>query len=163
MRHWLIKTEPDVYSFADLMAEIDRTTAWHGVRNYQARNLMREMRVGDRVLVYHSRAEPPHLVGLAVVVREAYPDASAWDPRSPYFDSGCSPAEPRWAMVDVRAEEALPATVSLAELKANARLAAMKVVQKGQRLSVQPVTAEEFAEVLRMAREKAEPPRPPAT
>jgi predicted RNA-binding protein with PUA-like domain len=155
VRCWLMKSEPDVYSFADLLAEPAGWTPWHGVRNYQARNLMREMRVGDRVLFYHSRAEPPHVAGLARVVREAYPDPSAWDPASPYFDPGAGPEAPRWEMVDVAAEAPLPAPVTLGELKANPRLAGMKVVQKGQRLSVQPVTAEEFAEVLRMAAAKA--------
>ncbi len=155
MRHWLVKSEPSVFSFDDLMREPDRTTRWHGVRNYQARNLMREMRVGDAVLYYHSACEPPHLAGVARVAREAYPDDSAWDPRSEYHDPGSTPERPRWFMVDVQGERALPATVTLAELKANPRLTAMKVVQKGQRLSVQPVTAEEYAEVVRMAAAKA--------
>jgi predicted RNA-binding protein with PUA-like domain len=158
MRNWLMKSEPDVYSFADLNAEPTRTTCWHGVRNYQARNHMRAMKVGDRVLFYHSRAEPPHVAGLARVVREAYPDPTAWDPASDYFDPGASPAAPRWEMVDIQADSALPAVVTLAELKANPLLAAMLVVQKGQRLSVQPVTVEQFDEVLRMARENAERP-----
>jgi predicted RNA-binding protein with PUA-like domain len=155
MACWLIKTEPDVYSFADLMAEADRTTSWHGVRNYQARNLMREMRAGDRVLVYHSSCEPPHVAGLARVAREAFPDPTAWDPASEYHDPAAGPENPRWSTVDVRGEEPLPAPVTLAELKANPRLAGMAVVQRGQRLSVQRVRDEELAEVLRMAREKA--------
>jgi predicted RNA-binding protein with PUA-like domain len=155
MRHWLIKTEPETYSFADLLREPQRTTAWHGVRNYQARNLMREMAVGDRVLVYHSSCEPPHVAGLARVVRTAYPDPSAWDPKSEYHDPASTAEQPRWEMVDVQAEEALPAPVTLAELKANPALSRMAVVQRGQRLSVQPVTADEYAEVLRMAKAKA--------
>jgi predicted RNA-binding protein with PUA-like domain len=155
MRHWLVKSEPDVYSFDDLMADRDRTTPWHGVRNYQARNLLREMKKGDTVLFYHSSCEPPHVAGVARVAREAYPDPSAWDPRSEYHDPGSTPDDPRWYMVDVQGVEALPAIVTLPELKANPRLAAMKLVQKGQRLSVQPVTAEEYAEVLRMAKAKA--------
>jgi predicted RNA-binding protein with PUA-like domain len=155
MRHWLMKTEPDVYSFADLQREPRRTTGWHGVRNFQARNLMREMAVGDRVLIYHSSCEPPHVAGLARVARAAYPDPSAWDPSSEYHDPASTREQPRWEMVDVQAEEALPAPLTLAELKANPRLATMAVVQRGQRLSVQRVTAEEFAEVLRMAKAKA--------
>jgi predicted RNA-binding protein with PUA-like domain len=155
MRHWLVKSEPDVYSFDDLMRDRDRTTHWHGVRNYQARNLLREMKRGDAVLFYHSGCEPPHVAGVARVVREAYPDPSAWDPKSEYHDPASTREEPRWYMVDVQGERALPATVTLAELKANPRLAAMKLVQKGQRLSVQPVEAAEFAEVLRMAETKA--------
>jgi predicted RNA-binding protein with PUA-like domain len=154
-RHWLMKTEPSTYSFADLMAERDRTTSWHGVRNYQARNLMREMKLGDQVLIYHSGCEPPHVAGVARVAREAHPDLSALDPQSEYHDPASTPDQPRWEMVDVQGEEALPAPVSLAELKANPALAAMAVVQRGQRLSVQRVTAEEFAEVLRMAKANA--------
>jgi len=155
MRHWLVKSEPDVYSFGDLMADRDRTTEWHGVRNYQARNLLREMKKGDAVLFYHSSCEPPHVAGVARVAREAYPDPSAWDPRSEYHDPGATKDDPRWYMVDVQGVEALPAIVTLPELKSNPRLAAMKLVQKGQRLSVQPVTAEEYAEVLRMAKANA--------
>lgn len=155
MRHWLVKSEPDVFSFDDLMRAPRRTTSWNGVRNYQARNLMREMRVGDAVLVYHSSCEPPHVAGIARVARAAYPDDSAWDPRSEYHDPASTPEAPRWFMVDVQGERPLPAPVTLAEIKADPRLAAMKLVQKGQRLSVQPVTAEEYAEVLRLASEKA--------
>jgi predicted RNA-binding protein with PUA-like domain len=155
MRHWLMKSEPGTYSFADLMAEPKRTTFWHGVRNFQARNHMKDMRVGDAVLFYHSGGGDPHVAGTATVAREAYPDPTAWDPKSEYHDPGASPDDPRWVMVDVRGEAALPAPVTLAELKGNPKLAAMKVVQRGQRLSVQPVTADEYAEVLRMAAEKA--------
>jgi predicted RNA-binding protein with PUA-like domain len=158
MRHWLMKSEPETYSFADLMAERDRTTFWHGVRNYQARNLMKEMRVGDAVLFYHSGGAEPHVAGVARVVREAYPDPTAWDPKSEYHDPGASPEDPRWVMVDVQGERELPAPVTLGELKASPKLAAMKVVQRGQRLSVQPVTADEYAEVLRMAQRKAGQP-----
>ena len=158
MSCWLVKTEPEVYSFADLMAEKGRTTHWHGVRNYQARNLMREMRKGERVLVYHS-GKAPHVAGLARVAREAYPDPSAWDPKSEYHDPAASPEDPRWSMVDVQGEEALPAPVSLAEIKANPRLAKMALVQRGQRLSVQRVTEEELAEVLRMAQANAKASR----
>lgn len=155
MRHWLVKSEPDVYSFDDLMRDRDRTTDWHGVRNFQARNLLREMKSGDAVLFYHSSCEPPHVAGIARVVREAYPDPSAWDPRSEYHDPASTREKPRWYMVDVQGERALPAPVTLAEIRANPKLVAMKLVQKGQRLSVQPVEAKEFAEVLRMAEAKA--------
>ena len=155
MRHWLVKSEPDVYSFADLMGDRERTTCWHGVRNYQARNLMREMRHGDTVLFYHSGGAEPHVAGIARVVREAYPDASAWDPKSEYHDPASTADEPRWFMVDVQGVEALPAPVTLAEIRANPRLASMKLVQRGQRLSVQPVEPAEYAEVLRMAKAKA--------
>jgi len=155
MKHWLVKSEPDVYSFDDLMKDSKRTTKWHGVRNFQARNLLREMKKGDAVLFYHSSCEPPHAAGIARVVREAYPDDSAWDPKSDYPDAASTPENPRWYMVDVQGEKALPAPVTLAEIRDNPKLAAMKLVQKGQRLSVQPVTAAEYAEVLRMAEKKA--------
>jgi predicted RNA-binding protein with PUA-like domain len=155
MRHWLVKSEPDVYSFADLMADAKRTTSWNGVRNYQARNHLRDMRKGDLVLFYHSGCVEPHVAGEARVAREAYPDATALDKKSEYYDPGATAEDPRWYMVDVQGVKALPAPVTLAELKANSKLATMKVVQKGQRLSVQPVTADEYAEVLRMAKAKA--------
>ena len=154
MRHWLVKSEPEVYSFADLMADEKRTTPWNGVRNYQARNHLRDMKKGDLVLFYHSGGEP-HVAGEARVAREAYPDPTALDKKSEYYDPGATAEDPRWFMVDVQGVKALPAPVTLAELKANPKLASMKVVQKGQRLSVQPVTAEEYAEVLRMAEAKA--------
>lgn len=152
-RHWLMKSEPSVFSFDDLLARPKKTDGWEGVRNYQARNYMRAMKEGDRVLFYHSTAEPPHVAGLAEVVREAYPDHSAFDPKSKYFDPKSDRARPRWHMVDVRALAKFPRSVSLPELKANPKLKKMLVVQKGQRLSVQPVTKEEFGEVVRMAKE----------
>ncbi len=154
-RRWLVKSEPEVFSFADLLAAPRQTTSWEGVRNYQARNHLQAMRAGDAVLFYHSNAEPPHVAGIAEVVREAYPDPSAWDPGSPYHDPASTPEAPRWVMVSVRAVRALEAPVTLPALTANPKLAGMKVVQKGQRLSVQPVTRQEFDEVLRMAKRKA--------
>jgi len=155
MKHWLVKSEPGVYYFADLMKDKKRTTSWGGVRNFQARNLLREMKKGDAVLFYHSSCEPPHVAGIAHVVREAYPDDSAWDPKSDYYDAASTPENPRWFTVDVQGERELPAPVTLAEVRDNPKLASMKLVQKGQRLSVQPVSAAEYAEVLRMAEAKA--------
>ena len=155
MKHWLVKSEPETYSFTDLMKDEKRTTNWHGVRNFQARNLLRQMEKGDAVLFYHSSCEPPHVAGIARVVREAYPDDSAWDPKSDYYDEASTPENPRWFMVDVQGESELPAQVTLAEVRANPKLTSMKLVQKGQRLSVQPVSAAEYAEVLRMAEAKA--------
>lgn len=160
-RHWLMKSEPSVFSFDDLLARPGRTDSWEGVRNYQARNHMRAMKKGDRVLFYHSTAEPPHVAGLAEVVREAYPDHTAFDPKSKYFDPKSGRARPRWHMVDVRAVSKLPRPVALSELKANPKLKKMLVVQKGQRLSVQPVTKEEFEEVARMGRGKGWESLPP--
>lgn len=150
-RHWLLKSEPAVFSFDDLSAAPARTTAWEGVRNYQARNFMRDdMRVGDLVLFYHSSAKPPAVVGVAEVVRAAYPDPTQFEPASGHHDPASDPAAPRWLAVDVAALAALPEPVPIATLKVQPELAAMAVVQRGQRLSVQPVTPTEFQVVLRM-------------
>ena len=151
-KYWLMKSEPDAYSFEDLMAEPEQTACWDGIRNYQARNFMMEMKVGDFVLFYHSSAKPPHVAGTAKVARESYPDHTQYDEKSKYYDPKAPADAPRWHMVDLQAMEKLPRPVSLNELKENSRLADMRVTQKGQRLSVQPVTKKEFDEVLRMAR-----------
>lgn len=150
-RHWLMKSEPSVFSFDDLMAQPKKTDHWDGVRNYQARNFMQEMKKGDRILFYHSNCDPPHAAGIAEVAREAYPDHTAFDKKSKYFDPKSTKESPRWFMVDVKGVEKLKSPVPLAGLKANKKLAAMKVIQKGQRLSVLPVTKAEFDEVLKMA------------
>ena len=149
-RYWLMKSEPDVFSITDL--ERVKREPWTGVRNYQARNYMREMRVGDLVLFYHSNAKPPGVVGVARVCREAYPDATQLDPASPYFDPKATAAAPRWEHVDVEHVETLPRTVTLEELKADAKLEGMLVTQKGSRLSVQPVDPAHFQRVLEIAR-----------
>lgn len=150
-RHWLLKSEPAVFSFDDLLAAPARTTAWEGVRNYQARNFLRDdMRVGDLVLFYHSSAAPPAVVGVAEVVREAYPDPTQFEAASGRDAPGSDCTAPRWLAVDVAALAALPEPVPIVALKARPELAAMAVVQRGQRLSVQPVTAAEFGLVLRM-------------
>lgn len=140
-RYWLMKTEPNTYSIDDL--EREGRTQWEGVRNYQARNLMREMQLGDRVLFYHSSANPPGVVGEARVVREAYPDHFAQQPDSPYFDEKASAEDPRWYMVDVEFVRKLPGFVSLETLKGARGLEDMIVTQRS-RLSVQPVTRDEF-------------------
>lgn len=140
-RYWLMKTEPNTYSIDDL--EREGRTQWEGVRNYQARNLMREMQEGDRVLFYHSSAKPPGVVGEARVVREAYPDHFAQQPDSPYFDEKASAEDPRWYMVDVEFVRKLPGFVSLETLKGARGLEDMIVTQRS-RLSVQPVTRDEF-------------------
>ena len=147
--YWLMKSEPDVYSIDDL--EADGTTHWDGVRNYQARNFMRdEMRKGDRVLFYHSNASPPGVAGVAEVVREGYPDPTARDPESNYFDEKASEEDPRWYMVDIAFVRKLPRLVPLAELKDDRALESM-VVTGRSRLSVQPVEREHFEHVLGMA------------
>jgi predicted RNA-binding protein with PUA-like domain len=152
-RYWLMKSEPGSYSIDDL--ERDRTTHWEGVRNYQARNLMREMARGDMVLFYHSSADPAGVAGIARVERTAYPDHFSWDSDSRYFDAKSSPEEPRWWMVDISFVEKLPRLVTLAELKADPTLQGMLVTGKS-RLSVQPVERADFRKVLDLAREQGE-------
>ncbi len=145
-----MKSEPDVYSMDDL--ERDGRAEWEGVRNYQARNYMREMRVGDLVLFYHSNAKPPGVAGVAQIVGEARPDPHQFDLNSPYHDPKSKPEEPRWDLVDVGFVEKFEAPVSLAALKAEPALADMPVVRKGMRLSVMPVEKAQFQHVLRMAK-----------
>ena len=145
-----MKSEPDVFSIDDL--EAAGSTHWDGVRNYQARNFMRDgMKVGDRVLFYHSNATPPGVAGVAEVCREGYPDFTAWDPNDKHFDPKTDPEAPRWMMVDIAFVNKFPELVPLQALKDDPALADMLVVQRGQRLSVQPVEKEHFDEVLRLA------------
>jgi predicted RNA-binding protein with PUA-like domain len=148
-QYWLMKSEPGTYSIDDL--ESDGETMWDGVRNYQARNFMRdEMKKGDRVLFYHSNASPPGVVGIAEVSREGYPDHTARDPDSGYYDEKATEEDPRWFMVDIAFVRKLPRIVPLAELKADAALDDM-VVTGRSRLSVQPVEEEHFRHVVEMA------------
>jgi len=151
MRHWLLKTEPSVFSFDDLLRAPGKTTGWNGVRNYQARNFLRDqMKKGDRVLVYHSSAEPPAVVGIAEVAREGYPDPSQFDAKDDHYDADSDPEEPRWYQVDVRAVRKLGRAVSLEEMRKEKALAKMPLLQRGQRLSVQPVGPSEFERILKM-------------
>ncbi len=145
-----MKSEPSVFSLGDLQ-RLGRTH-WDGVRNYQARNNMKSMRVGDLVLFYHSSADPTGVAGVGRVSREAHPDFTARDPASPYFDPKATQQNPLWVMVEVEFVESFPRVVPLAELKAEPGLEAMEVNRKGSRLSVQPVTAEEFQIVLGLGR-----------
>jgi predicted RNA-binding protein with PUA-like domain len=148
--YWLFKSEPDAYSFERLARE--KRTEWTGVRNFQARNFMKAMRVGDLGFFYHSNTKEPGIVGIVKVVREAYPDFTARDPASEYFDPKANDAKPIWEMVDVAYEAPLPRLVTLAELRANPKLApTMVLLRKGSRLSVQPITAREWGIVLAMA------------
>jgi len=154
-RYWLLKSEPGSFSFEDLWAAKGRRTPWDGVRNYQARNLLRdELRPGDGVLFYHSNADPTGVAGLAEVASEPRPDPTQFDPADDHFDPQARPEDPRWWLVDVRAVQRLPRTVPLAELKAEPGLAAMAVCQRGSRLSVQPVTPAEWRLVQRLAGSK---------
>lgn len=141
MRIWLMKSEPDVFSFDDLRQARNKTTMWEGVRNYQARNFMRDdMKKGDLVLFYHSNCAEPGIVGLAEISsRAAYPDPSQFDPGSGYHDPKADRDNPRWLVVDVRYKKSLKRPVSLKEIKAHPRLSGMKVAQRGMRLSIQPV------------------------
>ncbi|GAB6091282.1 EVE domain-containing protein [Spirochaeta dissipatitropha] len=150
--YWLVKTEPSTFSILDLAAKPFQTEHWDGVRNYQARNFMRDdMKVNDLVLFYHSNCSPPGVVGVCRVVREGYPDFTALDSESNYFDPKASADNPRWYMVDVKLEEIFPGIVSLDEMKSNPALEGMRLLQKGNRLSVLPVEKHEFAEILSMA------------
>jgi len=140
-KYWLMKSEPDAYSIDDLAR--DGSTSWEGVRNYKARNNMREMKVGDDVLFYHSNAKPPAVVGIARVCKEAYPDPFQFDRKSRYFDAKSDPDAPRWDLVDVELVARLDRPVTLPDIKADDKLADMELVRYG-RLSVQSVRKAEF-------------------
>ncbi|MCK6448032.1 MAG: EVE domain-containing protein [Planctomycetes bacterium] len=151
-RFWLLKSEPSVFSFDDLWNAKGRRTAWEGVRNYQARNFMRDdMRVGDGVLFYHSSADPTGVAGFAEVASAPYPDPTQFEPTSEAFDPDSDRASPTWILVDVKARERAPKFVTLDALRANPALASMGVLRRGNRLSVQPVTAAEWLAVRRLA------------
>jgi len=152
MRYWLMKTEPGCFSLDDLERSPGGVAAWDGVRNFQARNLLRDqIKVGDGVLFYHSSCAEPAIVGLAAVVRGGYPDHTAQDPRSDHFDPRATPANPRWYMVDVRFLARLPRPLTRSALRGCPALAGMMVLQRGSRLSVQPVSTEEWRAVLALA------------
>lgn len=151
--YWLMKTEPDVFSIQDLEARPDQTEPWDGIRNYQARNFMRDgMKQGDAVLFYHSSAgDESGAVGLAEIASDgARPDPSSWNPKSKYYDEKAKPEIPRWVMVDVKWKARFPKLVSLAQMKADPELEGMLVVKRGQRLSIQPVEKKHFERVCRM-------------
>lgn len=151
-KYWLLKTEPTSFSIQDLAKAPKQTTCWDGVRNYQARNFLRdEMKVGDRVLFYHSGGELPAIVGTAAIVREAYPDRTAWDKNDHHYDPASTPDNPRWFMVDIRLDEVFARPLPLAELRKVTALKQMELLRTGSRLSVQPVRKAEFETVLKMA------------
>ncbi|HUR27819.1 MAG TPA: EVE domain-containing protein [Planctomycetota bacterium] len=153
-QHWLVKSDALDFSFDDLMGSPGHTSAWDGVRNYQARNFLRAMRRGDLVFFYHSGATPPGIAGIAEVVREAYPDPSQFDREDPHFDPRSKAADPAWVMVDLRAVQPLPRVVSLDELKAEPALRGLHVCQRGSRLSVHPVPGPAWAVVKALAKRK---------
>jgi predicted RNA-binding protein with PUA-like domain len=144
MRYWLMKSEPDEASIDDLANAPQRTLPWTGVRNYQARNFMRdEMRIGDGVLFYHSSCPEPGIAGLAQVASTPYPDPTQFDPLSPYYDPKSTPETPRWMLVDVTFKKKVP-LIPLAALREHEALAGMRVLAKGNRLSITPVTPDEW-------------------
>jgi len=150
MAYWLFKTEPGCFSFDDLRSRPDMTEPWDGVRNFQARNFLRDaIQVGDRVLFYHSSIPEPAVVGIAEVVRAGYPDSSALDPTGEHFDPKASADNPIWYLVDVRYVEPLPRIVTLEQIKNNPALAEMPLVKRS-RLSIQPVSADEWSMILAM-------------
>lgn len=152
-RNWLIKTEPDSFSIQDLAKSPKKTTFWNGVRNYQARNMLRdEIRVGDRLLFYHSGGAAPAIVGTAVVVKAGYPDHTARDPKSQYYDPKATDENPIWFMVDVKLEQIFKQPLPLADLRGVPALKKMELLRQGSRLSVQPVRPAEFEAVLKLAR-----------
>ena len=153
---WLFKTEPDAFSIDDLARSPKGTTSWNGVRNYQARNLLRDrIQIGDVVLFYHSSANPSAIVGLAEVVRAGYPDPTQFDPRSEYFDAAASDDSPRWYVVDIRFKEKLARPLPLDELRGVPALREMMLLRRGSRLSVQPVTAAEWKAIAALSRKRA--------
>lgn len=150
MKYWLMKSEPSTFGIDDLAKAPKKRTAWDGVRNYQVRNMLRdEMRKGDLAFFYHSSCEVPGIYGIVKIVKEGYPDASAFDPKHHYFDDESDPQSPRWYAVDVELERRFAKPITLDTLKANAeKLDDMLVLRRGNRLSITPVTAEQWRRVL---------------
>jgi len=157
MAYWLFKSEPSCYSFADLMAAPERTTGWDGIRNFQARNFLRDaIQVGDGVLFYHSNANPPVIAGIAEVVRAGHPDPTAFDPEADHYDPKSDLAQPTWYQVAIRAVRPIDPPLGLPLLRRVAALKGMELLRRGSRLSIQPVSATEWAEVLALAEQERE-------
>jgi predicted RNA-binding protein with PUA-like domain len=149
MKYWLFKTEPDAFSIDDLASRPNQTEHWDGIRNYQARNFLRdEVKLGDKVFIYHSSCKDVGIVGLASVVKEAYPDHSQFDPESHYYDPKSSMESPRWYMVDVKFERKFPSILTLQQIKAMPGIEEIGLVKKGHRLSIMPVNEREFKQLL---------------
>ena len=149
MNYWLFKSEPNCFSIDDLSKKTKQTAPWDGVRNYQARNILRDqIHVGDQIFFYHSNCTPPGIAGLAEVVTEAYPDFTAWDIHSDHYDPKSTPTHPRWFMVDVRFVRKFPNVITLNELKKHPLLENMQVTRRGNRLSITPVTIDESQAIL---------------
>lgn len=151
MNYWLMKSEPNCYSIDDLKNESTKTTHWDGVRNYQARNMMRDdMRKGDLVFFYHSNANPPGIAGIAEVVKESYPDHTAFDPNDDHYDPKSDPDKPRWFMVDVKYKKKFKEVIALDELRQHPVLEDMQLLRKGNRLSVMPVEKKHWDAIQKM-------------
>jgi predicted RNA-binding protein with PUA-like domain len=153
-QYWLMKSEPSAFSIQDLARAAGQTTCWDGVRNYQARNFMRAMKLGDHVLFYHSSVDPPAIMGVAEVVRTAYPDPTAFDPKHKHYDPKSVRERPTWDMVDIRLVRAFKEPLDLNGLRSEAGLKKMELLRKGSRLSVQPVRREEWEVILKLALNK---------
>lgn len=152
-QYWLMKSEPTTFSIDDLAAAPQQTTCWEGVRNYQARNLLRDqVQEDDAVIFYHSACAQPACVGTARVVRRGYPDHHAWDPKHHYYDPKSSPEKPIWFMVDIRLDQRFAVPVTLTALRRQAGLQAMQLLRKGNRLSVQSVTKQEFDQIVKLGK-----------
>ena len=149
--YWLMKSEPDEFGVEHLKERPGRTASWDGVRNYQARNFLRSMRRGDLAFFYHSSCPEPGIAAIVKIIKQAYPDHSAWDKKSEYFDARSTPGKPVWDMVDVKLVRQLKRPVLLAEIKGHSLLKKMQLVQRGNRLSVMPVTALEWNAILKLA------------
>ena len=149
MGYWLMKSEPDVFGVDDLMKAKGKTDTWDGVRNYQARNMMRDdMKKGDLVFFYHSNCKEPGIAGIMKVAHEGYPDHTAFDPQEKYYDAKSDPDNPRWFMVDVKHVRKLKRVITLTELKSHAQLSDLPLVRRGNRLSIMPVTEKQWNFIL---------------
>ncbi len=151
MHTWLMKSEPTAFSIQDLARAVKKTTHWEGVSNYQARNFLRAMQLGDEALFYHSNADPSAVAGIVKIVREAYGDSTAWNPKSDYYDPKASPDNPIWSMVDVQLLRIFPREIALEELRGIKSLVGMELLRRGSRLSVQRVTASQFRTIKSLA------------
>ncbi len=149
--YWLMKSEPTTFSIDDLIRSPNHVTYWDGVRNYQARNFMRSMAVGDQVLFYHSNADPPEVVGIAEVVTTAYPDSTQFDKKDKHYDPESTPSQPRWDMVDIKYVRKFARALTLDQLRKESKLSGMVLLKKGSRLSVQPVTPLEWRHIMKLA------------
>jgi predicted RNA-binding protein with PUA-like domain len=152
MRYWLLKSEPSTFSIDDLARAPGRATCWDGVRNYQARNFLRAMKRGDQALFYHSNADPPAVAGIAEVIREAYPDHTAFDPKDLHYDPKSDRRAPSWYMVDIRLVQKFQRPIPLDELRRVSGLKRMELLRRGSRLSVQPVRADEWSHIVALGR-----------